>query len=355
MRPLMSIDMQTIVRAVTPERPQEHSPKLTSSEVANLWTQYLNDSMAVCWTTHALKHAQDQDVRGILAFALELSTSHLRSIQEFFQQDGIPIPQGFTEADILNMDAPPLFTDVFMLHYFHAMTLIGLTGYAGALSTSVRADQREYFVQCQNEAMQLYNRIVDAMLQKGIFFRTPNIHPPEQVGFVKKQGYLTGWFGKRRPLNAIEMSGIYYNMAKLVVKIVLELGFSQVVQSDDVRKYMQRGAKLCEKQFQDLSTLLSDDNLPSPHKWQAEITNATVPAFSDKIMLYHVVALISASAGFYGAGLSVAQRRDLGVKYAELIAEMGVFAEDGVNMLIEHGWMEQPPGAIDREALANQK
>lgn len=355
MRPLMSIDMHTLVRDLTPDRPPEHFPKLTSSEIANLWTQYMNDSMAVCWITHALKHAQDQDVRGILTFALDLSTAHIRSITDFFQQDGFPLPQGFTEADILNPDAPPLFTDVFMLNYFYVMTLIGLTGYAGALSTSVRADQREFYVQCQNETMQLYNRIMDAMLQKGIFFRTPNIHPPEQVDFAKKQSYLTGWFGKRRPLNAIEMSGIYYNMAKLVVKIVLELGFSQVVQSDDVRKYLRRGAKLCEKQFNELSTLLSDDNLPSPHKWQAEITNATQPAFSDKLMHYHIVSLISASAGFYGAGLSVAQRRDLAVKYATLIAEMGVFAEDGVNLLIEQGWMEQPPGAVDREALANQK
>jgi hypothetical protein len=349
----MSIGM--LSTATPAEQPFGHSPKLTSSEVANLWTQFMNDSMAVCWTTHALKHAEDQDVRGILTFAQKLSLSHIRSITNFLTQDGFPLPQGFTDADILNADAPPLFTDVFMLNYFYVMTLIGLTSYAAALSTSVRTDQRDYFVQCQNETMQLYNRIVDAMLQKGIFFRTPNINPPEGINFVKKQGYLTGWFGKRRPLNAIEMSGIYYNMAKLVVKIVLELGFSQVVQSEDVRKYMQRGVKLCEKQFKDLSTMLSEDNLPSPHKWQAEITNATLPAFSDKLMMYHVVALISASAGFYGAGLSVAQRRDLAVKYAELIAEMGVFAEDGVNTLIDHGWMEQPPGAVDREALANQK
>ncbi len=351
----MSIDMHTPVRDLTPEHSKEHFPKLASSEIANLWTQYMNDSMAVCWITHALKHAQDQDVRGILAFALELSTAHIRSITDFFRQDGFPLPQGFTEADILNPDAPPLFTDIFMLNYFYVMTLIGLTSYAGALSTSVRSDQRAYFVQCQNETMQLYNRIVDTMLQKGIYFRTPNITPPTGVDFVEKQSYLTGWFGKRRPFNAIEMSGVYYNMAKLVVKIVLEIGFSQVVQSEDLRKYLQRGAKLCEKQFQDLSSMLSDDNLPSPRKLQSEITNATEPALSDKLMMYHIVTLISASAGFYGAGLSVAQRRDMAVKYAEFIAEMGVFAEDGINLLIERGWLEQPPGAVDREALANQK
>jgi len=351
----MSIDLQAKPVTSTADRPIAHRAKLTSSEVANLWTQYMNDSMAVCLITHALSKVEDPDVRAVLEQAQSLSRSHIRSITPLFEHDGFPLPKGFTDADIINPDAPALFSDAFLLDYFYVMTLIGLTSYAGALSTSVRADQREYFAKCNDETMKLYNRIVDVMLEKGIFFRTPTIHPPQGVEFVEKQSYLTGWFGKRRPLNAIEMSGVYYNIAKLVVKIVLELGFSQVVQSADARKYFQRGAKLCEKQYQALSNLLSEDNLPSPRKWQAEVTRSTVPPFSDKLMLYHVVSLISASAGFYGAGLSVAQRRDLAVKYAEMIGEMGIFAEDGVNLLIEHGWMEQPPGAVDREALANQK
>jgi len=355
MRCLMPVDLQAKPVTSNIDRSIVHAVKLTSSEIANLWTQYMHDSMAVCWITHSLNTVQDPHVRAILASALSLSESHIRSITDFFEQEDFPVPQGFTQADIINADAPPLFSDTFMLNYFYVMTLVGLTGYAGMVSTSARADQREYFVACSTETMELYNQIVDTMLAKGIFFRTPNIYPQQGTEFVRKQSYLAGWFGKRRPLNAIEMSGVYCNMAKLVVTIVLEHGFSQVVQSPEVRKYMQRGTKICEKQFEELSVLLSEDNLPSPHKWQAEIANSAIPPFSDKMMLYHVVGLLSASAGFYGAGLSVAQRRDLAVKSAELIAEMGAYAEDGVNLLIEHGWMEQPPGAVDREALANQK
>jgi hypothetical protein len=333
----------------------EHRVKLVSSEIANLWSQYMNDSLAVCFISHSLVHVEDKGVRAVLEFALQLSESHIRQIEQFLIQDHFPVPKGFTNEDLINLQAPALFTDDFLLNYFYVMALVGLTSYAGALGTSVRPDQRKYFAACNTETTELYNKILDVMLQKGVFSRPPHLNPPTELDIVHKQSYLAGWFGKQRPLNAIEMSGIYFNMAKLVVKVVLEIGFAQVAQSKEVRKFFKRGATLCEDQFEVLNTFLADDSLPAPRKWQAEVTNTTVPPFSDKLMLFHVVTLISASSSFYGAGLSVVQRRDLGVQYAKLIAEMGLCAEDGVNLLIEKGWMEQPPTASDRDALMNKE
>jgi hypothetical protein len=34
---------------------------------------------------------------------------------------------------------------------------------------------------------------------------------------------------------------------------------------------------------------------------------------------------------------------------------MEIFAEDGMNLLIKNGWLEQAPGAVDRKALAERK
>jgi hypothetical protein len=71
------------------------------------------------------------------------------------------------------------------------------------------------------------------------------------VEFVQNQGYLTGWFGDKRPLNAIEISGISYNMQKTVAKAVLEIAFAQVCQSKKIRKYFQRGKEICKKHMAD--------------------------------------------------------------------------------------------------------
>ncbi|GEL76966.1 hypothetical protein TMU01_12010 [Tenuibacillus multivorans] len=57
------------------------------------------------------------------------------------------------------------------------------------------------------------------------------------------------------------------------------------------------------------------------------MTNSTVAPFSEKLMLFHTEAIVSTAIGFYGVGLSVAQRRDIAGHYSKLIAEMGLYAE----------------------------
>ena len=51
----------------------------------------------------------------------------------------------------------------------------------------------------------------------------------------------------------------------------------------------------------------------------------------------------------------VSQRRDLAIEYTRFMAEIGLFAEDGAQLLIKYGWIEQPPLADDRDKSANKK
>jgi hypothetical protein len=331
----------------------DHIVGLTSAEMANLWTQYMNDSMAACVFAHFLKHIQDQEIKDVLEYASDLAHSHLEQLPKFFTEENYPIPTGFNIKEDVIPDAPPLFTDTFLLNYMYVMTLHGLTGYAGGVSTSIREDQIRYFTKCNAETMELYARVVNIMLNKGIVSRSPFINAPSKVDFVKKQSFLTGWFGDRRPLNAIEISGICFNMQKSAVKVVLELGFSQVAQSKELRQYFNRGARICEQQFETLNAILADDHLPAPRKWSSEVSNTTIPPFSDKLMLFHILTLVTTAMGYFGAGLAVSQRRDLAAKYELLIAEIGLYAEDGAELMIDNGWLEQPPMADDRDKLAN--
>ena len=331
-----------------------HNPRLTSAEIANLWSQYMNDSMARCVIRYFLEKVEDKETRTVLEFALQLSNSHIENIKEFLSQEKYPIPIGFTDGDVY-LDAPPLFSDLFMLFYMYIMTLHGLTGYAGAIGTSIRADQRSYFIQCNTDTTKLYDMTMNAMVQKGIVNRPPNINAPTQVDFVSKQSFLTGWFGDKRPLNAIEVSGIYFNMQKTIAKIVLEIAFRQVAQSKEVHEYIKRGEKICDRQHETLNSILLESNLPAPRKWDSEVTSSTVAPFSDKLMLFHIVTLVATASGYYGAAFAISQRRDLGLKYETLIADITRYAEDGANLLIKNGWLEQPPTFDDREKLSNKK
>ena len=47
----------------------EHRMELTASEIADLWTSYLNDSMAVCGIKYFLTHIENDDIRSVLEYA----------------------------------------------------------------------------------------------------------------------------------------------------------------------------------------------------------------------------------------------------------------------------------------------
>jgi Protein of unknown function (DUF3231) len=333
---------------------RNHQTKISASELANLWTQYVNDNLANCMFRHFLNHVQDTDIKQVLQYAYELTETHLKKIEGFLTADGYPIPKGFTDEDV-TVDAPRLFTDTYIIVYLHIMAIHGLTRYAGAIGNVIREDQRKYFMGVITETMELFEMSTKVLTEKGIVNRPPSFNNHQKVEFIKKHNFLTGWFGKRRPISAVELSGTYLNLQKTMVKTVLELAFSQVAKSKKVRDFMERSRKLCNEHFKILTSMLTEDNLAVPRTFESEVTDSTTPPFSDKLMMFHVTTLLSSAIGYYGEALALSQRRDLAANYAKMIADMGLLAEDGMNLLTENEWMEQPPLATDHSKLAKHK
>lgn len=331
-----------------------HSSRLSSSELASLWSQYINDSLSRCMLRYFIKTVQDKDISGVLQYALELSESHLQKIKEFLTKENYPIPKGFTDEDV-TLEAPALFTDTYLIVFIQIMSIHGLTRYAGAIGCAIRDDQRKYFQQVVSETLELHDLATNVLVNKGIISKPPTFNNHQKVEFIKKQNYLTGWLGKRRPISAIEVSGAYLNMQKTMTKLALELGFSQVAQSKDVRKYIERARLICQSHFEILTKMLKEENLHIPRTFESEVTDSTIPPFSDKLMMFFISNLLSSAIGYYGEAMSLCQRRDLAADYAKMITEIGVLAEDGMNLLIENEWMEQPPLATNHEDLAKNK
>jgi len=329
--------------------------RLTAPEMASLWTQYIFDTMSICFFRYALEHIVDPDVKSIYQTSLGISQKHIQKITEFMLNENYPIPHGFTEKDDVNIQAPRLFQDPFYLNYIYIMTLQGMTGYSLSVGTSVRSDLRKYYITCMSETMELFDQSIDLMLSKGLFVRPPVISPPESIDFVKHQSFLTGWLGDRRPLNGIEIGDITFNMLKMHLHAALKVGFIQVAQSKEIRQYFMRGLDIANKHIKIFESVFKEDKLNSPVSWQSMITSSTSITFSDKYMMYQILLSTQLSLSFYGSALSVNSRRDLGAHYIRLILELLQFAEDGANLMIKNGWLEQPPTASDRESLANGK
>jgi hypothetical protein len=132
-----------------------HNILLTSSEIANIWTSYQQDTLSVCTVGLFLSHVEDQEVGSVLKYALRLAQAHIEKLQSFFHEEEIPVPDGFSiEADV-NPKAPRLFSDDFYLFYIQNMGKIGMEVSTIALSNSARLDMCEYYTECLHEAAKL--------------------------------------------------------------------------------------------------------------------------------------------------------------------------------------------------------
>lgn len=84
------------------------------------------------------------------------------------------------------------------------------------------------------------------------------------------------------------------------------------------------------------------------------VSNSTDAPFSDKLMLFHKIDMFSMKIRAYAEGVSLNGRRDIAAMYAHLMMEVGLYVEDGANIMIDRGWMERPPEAADRDNLASK-
>ncbi|MBU9711936.1 DUF3231 family protein [Evansella tamaricis] len=331
--------------------------KLSTSELADVWTAYMNDSMSICMISQFLQHIEDSEIEEVLQFALQLSKNHCDFIVSLFKSENCAIPYGFNLEEDVNLSAPILFSDTFYLMYLHNMGKIGANSFSLCLATSAREDLRNFFRQCVEEAMELFDRTSKVLLAKGLFLRPPQIELPSQVDFVEKQSFLNGWFGKRRPLNAIEVMNLYFNIERNQVGKSLITGFSQVTSSQEIAAYFNRGMDISGKYIEVFGSTLSEADLPSPMTWDTLPTTSTTSTFSDKLMMFHfhVTVLTGASVSHYGTSMGSSPRRDIGLNYNRLIQEILLFAEDGAEIMIDHGYLEQPPQAPNRRELSNKK
>ncbi len=326
--------------------------ELTVAEISALWTSYQNDTMMICGLRHFLQNVDDPQIRIILEKLLAISEEHQITLTEIFTAEGYPVPIGFTENDV-HLDAPRLFSDRIYLELMLNVANFNLAIYGLALSQVERDDIISFYSTALDETQKL-NKLTKANAkEKGLYIRYPQIPKAKQTEFVTNDSFLTGWFGERRPLLGVEITALVLNTRRNALGQALVAGFAQVANSKEVRKYFEKGRDIAGKQLEIFSSIIKDDYIDDGARiLTSEVTNSTVSPFSDKLMMTLVTTLIASGMGQYGTSMSISPRHDLGVHYTRLIAEIAKYSNKGATILIDNGWMEQPPIAADRKDLA---
>ncbi|MBM6619630.1 DUF3231 family protein [Bacillus suaedaesalsae] len=329
----------------------EHKPvKLTANEKAYLWTNYMVDSMAVCCLSYYIEKCEDSEIHDILSFALDLSKKHTQFVKETFTKEKYPVPIGFTEADV-NLQAPKLFSDEFVLLYLHNLANEGLMYYSKALSMTAREDVHDFYVKCISSSTELNTRTKMLLLSKGLYIRPPYIPDSNHPEMIEELGFMKGFLGKQRPLISMEIANLYFNLITLEVVKTLMIGFAQVASNKDVKDFITRGKDLCNKTIEQFSSILQKEELPASKPWYTHVTDSTESPFSDKLLMFHGSVLNAGGVEQYGFSLASSIKRDIGARYAQLITEMLTYSDDGMNLMIKHQWLEQPPMNVDRGEL----
>lgn len=325
--------------------------KLTSSEIGTLWGEYVNGTAVDVINKYMFGIVEDTHIKELFNEATTIFHKQKQQISLFLEQDGFPVPIGFSDAD-LNKGTERLFSDTFCLHYLHIMTLHGLLGHITSLSASVRKDLRQFYSACDEDGKRMHCKTLDLLLEKGLFQRDPYFYPEERPEFVSGQKFLDGFFGDKRPLSATEIISLSFNLKKKIMEKTLSIAFGQVTQEEDVSKFFTSTQKTSDDQIQILGNILREDNLPVPTSWESEVTSSTKSPFSDRLMLYHIGFLMQASQAYHGVGLASAMRTDLVVQYEKIILKNLMVTKEWFNIMTKHQWLEQPPLSPNRKLTA---
>ena len=302
----------------------------------------MGDSMAVCVYKYFLSIVESKDIKPILESSLQLAESHLEKITEFLKSANYQIPIGFTENDV-NVHAPRLFSDQFLLFYSYIMTIHGLTAYSLAIANTEREDIQNYFFECTVSSRELFAKVLQLAKNQPKYTSVPSIPSPHGAEFVESPGFISNLIGDKRPLYSSEISTLFFNSTKTGFISSLSLAFSQVAVREDVRNFMLKNFKLAGKDADSFDAILQQDDLPIPEKWDDEITDSTVSPFSDKLIMFHAGFLVNAALTYYGASLGSNFRSDILLNYSKVFTHAMEAGAISYNIMVKHGWFEKQP------------
>ena len=336
------------------EVPVPHNARLTASEIAQLWTTYMNYSMLICIFRYFSEKAQQPEIKDLLNESLQRCEKRLSFARDTFIKDHLSLPIGFTERDV-NIKAPALFSETYLLFYLRNMIRVSLSLNSLNLSMATRPDIIDFYSTCVESTIKLNHKTTALMLSKGILPRPPVVEVSDQVEYVHKANFLTGFLGEKRPLLTTEVAHLYHNALVNETGRLLLLGFRQVSPNQDVMEYYTQGIQLSDSIVAKLSMLAKQENVDFSFTQGADVTDSVEAPFSDKLMMYHVYLLNAIGGGMYGMSATISARHDIIKMYGQIMIEVGIYAEKGAKLMMANDWLEEPPQILDREELAELK
>jgi hypothetical protein len=329
---------------------------LTSVEIASIWSSYVFESMVHHIFSYFINNTEDEQIKAFIEYCQVSSKLHIHNYMAFFKKENLPVPRGTTSDDV-NIHAPKLFSDKFYIIYIKNMAKFALANFAMSYSDCSRPDIRKLFKEHMERLVEVDRLAIEIKQAKDIYAVPPFVDVQDNVDFIEnKKEFFAGFFTDKRPLSVLEIRQLFINLHSNAIGEALMKGFGQVAALKEIYNYFQKGEELSRKYYKMFSDIFDGEGLdisPSYEKEVFQVSPKESP-FSDRLMLNHAVLLNAYGIGNYALGMSQSQRRDLMAMYGKIVLEVGMYADNGAEILIKRHWLEQPPLISNDKQLVKQ-
>ena len=323
--------------------------ELTSNEISNLWSSFLKNSMEQRLLEYFFASTEDSEIKLVIEKMLNRSKNNINELKEILVKENLRIPLGFTEEDV-RVDAPKVFSDIFILSFCFDFTHLSMSTYPVALSDCTRKDVRDHFQANIAFSVDIQNEIVDLMLSKGVYLRPPQVAMESDVEIADNFMYLNGFFGGSRPLNAAEIANLSRIIHRAQFSKMVFVTFSQLVQTKDLKQHFGRGRDGIDKILDSLQEVLQKENIPISASGDFQFSHTEIPPFSDKLMLFFANTCLGIFCfAMISQAMTSSLRTDIVSKLSKISDDMKKFYGMGLLLAIKEKWFEQPPQAVDRK------
>jgi hypothetical protein len=327
---------------------------ISASEVGTLWLTYQEKTLIMRILEYFIKKADDDEARNILGGLWQELHYYVLEIEKIFKQQGVAIPAGFKKEDV-NLEAPKLFDNGFDIMFLRILKEVSMGMYTINMNMAYNDDVMQIYEGLTTVTHKIYKLATLFLLQKGILTLPPKVTMPKTTEFIESKKYMSGFnpFHSKRAINDIELGFLHHGIESNNIGMQLMSGFAQCAQNKDVRKYFEKGKELAKKQIKIFQGILLDNDIQISATSGSTVTTSTTAPFSDKLMMHCVTYLNGFCIVGNSFGTFFTLRNDISLKITLLAKDIYFYGQEGIEIMIKHGWFEEPPQTEDRNKLIN--
>ncbi|KZZ84400.1 DUF3231 family protein [Bacillus sp. SJS] len=319
--------------------------KMSSAEFGAIWTTYHKKTMILRILEVLIEKSDEAEAKNLMSDLHRKLNKKVLEMRIMIENEGAAVPAGFTSKDI-RLDSPKLFDNGFDIMFCRVLKQISMGMYVLHMTVSYREDVIDYYKQLTDLTQTYYDKFTHYLLKKDLLPHPNYGSIPKSGGYITDKSYTKGtnFFGEKRLINAIEFGMLYHSIETNVFAVRLMKAFAQCSEDNEVKKYFIKGHDLAKEILKETNEILLTDDIQPPAASGGILTGSTAAPFSEYLMLYCTYLLGGFGLGGQGFSSVFILRNDLSAKSAIFAKDTYEFTMAGAKLMMEKGWMEEPPG-----------